>query len=52
VVHVADSVPYCEKEPCPVYSPMRAARYVLEMNAGQARHEGVAVGTTLEFELP
>ena len=52
VVHVAESVPFCEKEPCPVYSPLQAGLYVLELNAGQARREGAAVGTVLEFELP
>lgn len=52
VVHVADSVPFCEEDPCPVYSPMQAALYVLEIGAGQARREGVSVGSTLEFELP
>lgn len=52
VVHVAESVPHCEKDPCPVYSPMRAALYVLEINAGQARREGLSVGATLDFELP
>jgi uncharacterized protein len=52
VVDVAESVPHCRKEPCPVYSPARAALFVLEMNAGQARREGVAVGRTLDFELP
>jgi uncharacterized membrane protein (UPF0127 family) len=52
VVHVAEAVPFCEKDPCPVYSPMRAALYVLEINAGQARREGVEVGVTLEFDLP
>lgn len=52
VVHVADSVPFCEEEPCPVYSPLRAALYVLEIGAGQARREGVTVGITLDFELP
>jgi len=52
VVHVADSVPFCEKDPCPVYSPMQAALYVVEMGAGQARRAGITVGSVLEFELP
>jgi uncharacterized membrane protein (UPF0127 family) len=50
VVHVAESVPPCQKDPCPVYSPMRKASYVLEVNAGQARREKAVIGSTLVFE--
>jgi hypothetical protein len=52
VVHVADSVPPCTKDPCPSYQPMRKAVYVVEMNAGQAAREKVTVGAALSFELP
>ena len=52
VVHVAEGVPPCVKEPCPVYQPMRKAHYVVEVNAGQARREKAAVGAELKFELP
>ncbi|HVO12146.1 MAG TPA: DUF192 domain-containing protein [Vicinamibacteria bacterium] len=52
VVHVAEAVPPCKAEPCPVYSPLRRASYVVEMNAGQARREKAVVGSTLSFELP
>ena len=52
VVHVAEAVPFCEEDPCPVYAPMQSALYVLEMGAGQARREGVVVGSALDFELP
>ncbi|HET7292763.1 MAG TPA: DUF192 domain-containing protein [Vicinamibacteria bacterium] len=52
VVHVAEAVPPCTKEPCPVYQPMRRAAYVVEINAGQARREKAAVGAQLKFELP
>jgi uncharacterized protein len=50
VVHLAEGVPPCSKEPCPVYQPMRKALYVVELNAGQARREKAAVGATLKFE--
>jgi uncharacterized membrane protein (UPF0127 family) len=50
VVHVAESVPPCTKDPCPVYSPMRKASFVLEVNAGQARREKAVIGSTLEFK--
>jgi uncharacterized membrane protein (UPF0127 family) len=52
VVHVAEAVPPCANEPCPVYQPMRKAHYVVEVNAGQARREKAAVGAELKFELP
>jgi uncharacterized membrane protein (UPF0127 family) len=52
VVDVAPSVPPCKADPCPVYRPMRRARYVVEMNAGEARREKVARGAALEFKLP
>jgi uncharacterized membrane protein (UPF0127 family) len=52
VVHVAEDVPPCRADPCPVYEPLRRARYVLEVNAGQASGEGAVVGSTVSFELP
>jgi uncharacterized protein len=52
VVDVAPSVPPCKADPCPVYQPMRRARYVVEMNAGEARREKVARGAALDFKLP
>jgi uncharacterized protein len=52
VVHVAESVPPCKADPCPVYEPLRRAAYVVELNAGQARREKAALGTTVSFELP
>jgi uncharacterized membrane protein (UPF0127 family) len=52
VVHLAEAVPPCTAEPCPVYQPLRKASYVVELNAGQARREKAAVGASLEFALP
>jgi uncharacterized membrane protein (UPF0127 family) len=52
VVHVAEAVPPCKADPCPVYQPLRRARYVVELNAGQARHEQAVIGSTVRFELP
>jgi uncharacterized membrane protein (UPF0127 family) len=52
VVHVAEAVPPCKADPCPVYEPLRRARYVIELNAGQARREKAVVGSTIRFELP
>jgi uncharacterized membrane protein (UPF0127 family) len=52
VVYLAEAVPPCKAEPCPVYEPMQRARFFLELNAHQARREKVAVGETVSFELP
>jgi len=52
VVYVAEAVPPCRAEPCPIYTPMQRANYVVEMNAGQAGKEGAVVGASLSFELP
>ena len=52
VVHVAESVPPCKAEPCPVYQPLRRASYVVELNAGQARREKAVVGSSVLFTLP
>lgn len=52
VVHVADGVPPCKADPCPVYEPLRRATYVIELNAGQARSDELKVGATVAFDLP
>ncbi len=52
VIDVAEAVPPCRTEPCTVYSPMRKAAYVVEMNAKQARQEKMVVGAALAFDLP
>jgi uncharacterized protein len=52
VVHVAESVPPCKAEPCPVYNPLRRAAYVVELNAGQARREKAVLGSSFGFTLP
>ena len=52
VVHVAEAVPPCKADPCPVYQPLRRATYVVELNAGEARREKALVGALLSFELP
>lgn len=52
VVHVHEAAPPCTREPCPTYRPIQSAQYVLEIGAGQARREGVEVGSRLDFEYP
>lgn len=51
IVHVAEAVPPCKADPCPVYNPLRRAAYVVELNAGQARREKAVVGATVGFSL-
>jgi uncharacterized membrane protein (UPF0127 family) len=52
IVHVQEGAPPCVKDPCPVYSPLRRALYVVELNAGQARREKAVVGESVRFALP
>jgi uncharacterized membrane protein (UPF0127 family) len=52
IVHLAESVPPCKADPCPVYNPLRRAAYVVELNAGQARREKAVVGAQVGFTLP
>jgi uncharacterized membrane protein (UPF0127 family) len=52
VVHVETGVPPCKKDPCPSYSPMRRAAYVVEMNSGAARREKIGLGSALGFKVP
>ena len=52
IVHVQEGAPPCTKEPCPVYSPLRRAVFVVELGSGQARREKAAVGETVGFSLP
>jgi uncharacterized protein len=52
IVHVAEAVPPCKADPCPVYNPLRRAAYVVELNAGQARREKAVVGAAVSFDLP
>ena len=51
VVHLEESAPPCKKDPCPVYSPLRMASYVIEINAGQARREQATVGSVVGFSV-
>jgi hypothetical protein len=52
VVHLAEAVPPCRKDPCPSYQPMQRAQYVVELNAHQARREKIALGAVLDFTRP
>ena len=49
LVSVQHDVPPCTADPCPPYSSGAPARYVLELNAGQARKLGVTPGEELKI---
>jgi len=47
IVHIEENVPPCLEDPCPSYRTMQKARYVLEVNAGVVRVEGLSLGDDL-----
>jgi len=47
VVHVERNVPPCKSDPCPSYPPKGAAKFVLELAAGEATARGLDVGDRL-----
>ncbi|HEU4665142.1 MAG TPA: DUF192 domain-containing protein [Dokdonella sp.] len=49
LVSVQHDVPPCTADPCPAYSSGAPARYVLELNAGQARRIGATPGDMLQI---
>ena len=50
LISVQHDVPACTADPCPPYSSGAPARYVLELNAGQARKLGVAPGDEMQIQ--
>ncbi|MBI3588595.1 DUF192 domain-containing protein [Candidatus Micrarchaeota archaeon] len=49
VADVIANVPICTQNPCPIYEPKTEARYVIEMNAGEAARRGIAEGKAITF---
>ena len=49
LVSVQHRVPPCTADPCPAYSSGAPARYVLELNGGQAEELGLTSGDTIEI---
>ncbi len=47
VVHIEAKVPPCVSDPCSIYSPLKQAKYVLELSAGVVAREGIALGDVL-----
>ena len=52
IVHIAPEVPPCKSDPCPTYSPMRPALYVLELGPGQAASLALKLGDRISFTPP
>lgn len=50
IVHIAHDMPPCKVDPCLPHSPEVAARYVLELAAGEARARGLREGDSLRLE--
>lgn len=49
VVDVLENVPPCEADPCPSYPSKAPADTVVELSAGEAKRNGVTVGSRLRF---
>ena len=51
VVEIVRDAPPCQKpeEQCPAYGGHKLAQYVLELNGGEAKRHGIAVGSVLPF---
>ena len=51
VIYIARDVPVCSSEPCPTYGPPEESRYVLEINAGEAKVRNIQIGDQARFML-
>lgn len=50
VVAVADSVPPCKTDPCPVYGPASSVDQVIELRGGRAKELGIKAGDRLTIQ--
>ena len=50
IIYIGQHIPACTKDPCPVYSPNKPARYVLEINSGYTSSHSWKVGDKLNFK--
>ena len=49
VVFISENTQPCKEDPCPLISPDKKAKYVLEINAGISKGIGLKVGDRLEI---
>jgi len=50
IVFIGQNIPACAKDPCPVYTPDKAARYVLELISGVTATHHWMVGDKLDLK--
>jgi len=50
IVYIGQNIPACTADPCPVYTPTQAARYVLELNSGYTNSHQWKVGDKLDLK--
>ncbi|MEM8827965.1 MAG: DUF192 domain-containing protein [Cyanobacteria bacterium P01_G01_bin.19] len=51
IVEIAENVPGCDSEPCPVYGPETLIDRVIELRGGRARELGVKAGDRISVEF-
>ena len=49
IVDIKNAVP-CEADPCALYKPKSAAKYVLEVNYGFSKEKGISVGDKVNLD--
>ncbi len=47
VLHLEEGLPPCREDPCPTWAPRRAASFVIEVAAGEARRLGIVPGAVV-----
>ena len=52
IVYMIPHVPPCRADPCPTYTPLKKARYVLEVPAGSIGKWNLRVGQKVRFRWP
>ena len=50
IVYIGRDIPACAGDPCPVYTPDKKARYVLELNRGYTSSHHWNLGDKLDFK--
>jgi len=50
IVYVGQNIPACTTDPCPVYTPDKLARYVLELASGYTASHHWSLGDKLDFK--
>ncbi len=51
VVHIETGAQPCSGDICPNYTPSMSALYVLELNAGQVKKNGIKLGDQAKYRL-